>query len=989
MPVKNAKTMKFKKWLLIIAGVVAFYATLGFLVVPWAIKATLPDIVKEQTGKIGFLDNAKFNPFALTLSLKGFEMREPDDEKIIAFAELFINYGVVNSFSKLAVAVDEIRLTNPYTKVKIRQDGVLNLTDLAKSDKLEGDTGKPEQSDELFPIWIKDIKIETGEIDFADHSLNSPFKSKLELLNIRVHNLTTKKSIDGQGLSITAMFGGGGSLDWQGDLVLNPSITSTGMVNVKDLNSHTFWEYAKDRLNFEIRKGDLDIKTDYAFRFKGNTPQLTLGDGNIHLSNLDLASKKSDQTVISIPSLSLTGFSFDLINQSIVIKNIDSKAAQLVTHINKNGELNLKTLFASESASSATVEKPQANSENDDSKPWAVKVIKLALNDYTIAFTQETDGDPLKLDLSPIAIEINHFSNEPANQFALNARLGVNKTGEINTTGKIAIDPVAAKLDIKADGLGLKALQPFLDQSTKLKLLKGNLALDSKLDYKLKENGGPTVGITGNATISDLKTVEAKSKKEFLSWKAVALDDMKFSLDPMTLDIANIDINQISSKVVINKDKSSNIGKIFASPEENSPPKKEKPNAGNNAENPFALYIGNINVANGSTYFADRSIILPFSANIKRLNGSVKNVSSNNKSRSSVLLNGKVNQSPVSIKGSFAPFDVKDYMDIAMSFKGLDLTTATPYMAEFAGYKIEKGKLSLDLGYKIKQKSLSATNKVVVSQLTLGEKVDSPNRVSIPVKLGVALLKDSDGVIDIDLPIEGRLDDPHFSIRGLIGRVLLNLLKKTIASPFAVIGKLVGSDADLSQIEFEPGHSEIREEQTRMLATVAEGLSKRPQLQLAVRGIAYRKNDGKALAEQRVLRDIKAVNWEDLDKDERPANIDEVVLDDEQYQEILSDLLEERFPEQADEMIDKADDAPDSDSAKSAYEEIKQKLVAAIPIEDHDLDDLAKQRASNISKYLTEQTDTSAERIFLLDPAIKSSAENEEINTELKIGVLD
>ena len=160
--------MKYKKPLLIIAGLIAFYAILGFFVVPWAIKAKLPDIIQEQTGKIGSLAEARFNPFTLALSLKGFEMKEPNDEKIIGLGELFINYGLINSFAKLAVAVDEIRLTEPYANIKIRKDGSLNLADLAKPGEPEEES---EESDELFPVWVKDIKIETGKIDFADLSL--------------------------------------------------------------------------------------------------------------------------------------------------------------------------------------------------------------------------------------------------------------------------------------------------------------------------------------------------------------------------------------------------------------------------------------------------------------------------------------------------------------------------------------------------------------------------------------------------------------------------------------------------------------------------------------------------------------------------------------------------------------------------------------------------------------------------------------------------
>ncbi len=988
---KKAETMKYKKPLLIIAGLISFYAILGFFVIPWVIKAKLPEIIEEQTGKIGSITEARFNPFTLTLSLKGFEMKEPNDEKIIGLGELFINYGVVNSFAKLAVAVDGVRLTEPYANIKIRKDGSLNLADLAKPGPPEEEPEESEESDEPFPVWVKDIKIETGEIDFADLSLDSPFKTEITPLNLHVQNLTTKVSDDEQGLSLSMKLGRGGSLDWKGDLELNPTIKSNGLLEIKELNGHTFWDYAKDQLNFKIQKGKLDIKTNYAFHLEGDQPQLTLSDAAVHLNDFNLTPKDSNQSVISIPDFSLTGISFDLIKQLVVINKVDSKAAKFTTHISKDGEVNFNTLFAGKSPKEP-VKEPEKKTESESSKPWLVKVVNVALSDYAVDFTQETEGDPLKLDLSPITIGVSDFSTKPGNQFGLDIQIGVNKTGKINTKGKVAIDPVSAQLDIKANQLGLKAFQPYLDESTKLKLLKGSVDLDNKLDFKLDQDGKPSVNLTGNASINNLETIEAKSKKEFLSWKTVTLDDMKFSLDPMKLDIAKIDIFDISSKVIIYKDKTTNISKIFPGPKKTSQPKEKKKEQKPKSkdENPFDLNIGAINFANGTSYFADRSIIIPFAANIKRLNGYVKNISTDKKSRSKVLLKGKVNRvSPVLIKGSVSPFDVEDHLDMQMSFKGLDMTTATPYMAEFAGYKIEKGKLSLDLGYKIKRKSLNATNKVVINQLTLGDEVESPNSVSVPIKLGIGLLKDANGVIDIDLPIEGRLDDPQFSVFGLVGKVLLNLLTKAVTAPFSMMASLVGSDADLSRVEFEAGRSEVSEEQQTILSTVAKGLSKRPQLQLEVRGIAYQENDGKALADQKVMRDIKSVKWEDLDEDERPPKLDDVELDDEEYHEILSDLFEDRFPDQSDELIDKAEDAPDPATAKSFYEEIKQKMVAATSVGEDALEELANRRATSISLYLTEKTKTSVERIFILDHAIKPKAENDEVITELKIGIPD
>ncbi len=982
-------TKRLKKNIYIFCGVITTYAIIGFLIIPLVLKAKLPEIIKEKTGKTATVTDIKFNPFALTLSMQGFEMKEPEGEKLIGLGEFFFNFGLFSSISHLAAGIDEIRLTELYINAKIRKNGDINLADLSQPSK-EPEPEPPEEEGDLFPVWIRDIKIERGHVLFSDNSLPTPFKKNIQPLNFTVKNLTTKKSKDDSKINIAIELENGGKLDWTGDLTINPVIKSEGSLTLNSLNMHTLWEYIQDQFNFKIQKGALAIYSDYSFELIDDKPQLLLANGKINLTEFDLTAKENSESVINIPSFSINKISLDLLKQQVNIQEIASNESRFLTNIDPKGELNFIPLFASNSNNSAKEEpKPAEKAEKKPpGKPWVVDIANIKLTNYSVDFTLETEGNPVKIDLKPISLSIDNFKTVPGNQFNLDLNIGVNKSGRITSKGKVGIDPVITSLNIKADKLGLKPFQPFLDQSTKLQIVSGSLDLDNKFNFSQDKDGKNELKLTGNASINGFKTVEANTNKEFLGWQAITLNDLKFSLEPMSLDIAVINIDKILSKVVINKDKSTNISKIFSSPNPKAKPEKKEPPKNKEKENKdssFALNIGTIKFKEGESYFADRSLIIPFAANIKRLNGSVTRISTDTKNRSSINLNGKVNQvSPVSIKGSLSPFDFQNHLDMRISFKGLDMTTATPYMAEFAGYKIEKGKLTLALDYKIKRKKLNATNQVVINQLTLGEEIESPNSVDLPLKLGLGLLKDSKGVIDLNLPIEGSLDDPEFSVFGLIGKVLLNLITKAVTAPFSMMADLLGTNADLSQIAFAKGSSEISKEQKKVLSTVAEGLKKRPQLQLEVKGKAYQEEDTLGLAERKLDRKIKKVLWEDLDEDERPATVDKIKLVGEDYLDLLTDEYEEKFPDTSDELVDKAEDAETPEQAKLYYDQMKKQIVASITIKEESLEKLANQRATNISDFLTQQT-IDVERIFVLGEEIQPKTEDGNISTHLNL----
>ncbi len=975
---------KYKKPLLIVTGLIVLYALIGFFAVPFAIKAKVPEMVQEMTGTEVTLDDAEFNPFSLTLSLKGFAMQKPEGNKIIGLGELYVNYGLWTTIKHLAVSIDEFRLTAPYTNIVIDKDGSINLANLLKTDETEVE--ESEQSDEIFQIWIKDIRIEQGQIDFANLSSPEPFKAQIQPINLHVEDFNTLEVMLTEDDSFVLDFDGG-KLAWEGSLSLVPEIKSDGKITISNVKIVRLWEAIKDQVNFQVREGILGLEANYNFVMDDEISLLTLSNGQVELTDFGVSTKDSEQQLIKVPELLVKGISYDHLGRELTIEDVSSNKAYALTQINQEGQLNLITLYTG-----YVVHEVQETAEEfrPDDQPLLVNVNHIALNDYRVDFVHETNADPVRLNITPIDIDITGLSTKAGSEFKLIVDASVNKTGNISINGTVGLDPVEVAMDISAQQLALKAFQPYLDQSTKLKLVRGSVNLDNHLNLSLPRQGDMKLELTGNASINKLKTVAAINNKNFLTWHAVSLEKIKFTQSPLQLDIATIDVNQLTSRFIINKDKTTNVSHIFNAPGKAEKTKPTEPKESKTKQEPFALNINEINIRNSETMFADRSLIIPFAADIKSLNGAIKKISNNKKARSSIDLKGKVNRTaPVLISGSFEPFAIENYLDVKMQFLGISMTSFTPYMAQFAGYKIEKGKLTVELDYDIKQKKLQAENKVGINQLTLGEEVDSPDSVSLPIKLALGLLKDVDGNINLDLPVKGSLDDPEFSVWGLVGDALLNLLTKAVSAPFSLIAGIAGSDADLSKVNFNKGSFELQDEQQQNLKAISLGLQQRPQLQLEIRGVAFRDEDGQALAENEIIMQIKTEQWNDLDKDERPDRIEDVVLDDEDYHDSLIDIYEEKFSDRADILVDKAEDAPDAVTAKQIYAQMLQQLGENAPVTEIELKRLADQRASAILKFLTELDPGLSARMFLLNHEVKPSVEEGGLYIDLKLGAAD
>ncbi len=383
--------------------------------------------------------------------------------------------------------------------------------------------------------------------------------------------------------------------------------------------------------------------------------------------------------------------------------------------------------------------------------------------------------------------------------------------------------------------------------------------------------------------------------------------------------------------------------------------------------------------------FTDQSVSPNVVTKIEGLTGTIKGLSSDQLAKADVALQGTVDKyAPFKIAGQINPLSEDAYTDVTVTFKNLDLPTVSPYSTHYVGYPITKGKLSLDLEYTVSEKTLVGENKVLIDQLTMGEKIESPDATSLPIPLALALLKDRKGQIDIDLPVRGNLDDPDFSYGGVIWNALGNLLTKIATSPFAMVGGLVGgSGDDLQFVAFPAGIAQLPSPEQEKLNALVQALGDRPALRLDIAGAADPQVDRQGLASAQLRKQLqkrKFVQGSSSATD--GVSLEQIELSPEEEGDLLAEVYVEQFGTQPNTIASSPEGkSPDIPSP----EQMRSQLLESIKVEDEQLRLLAQQRAQGIREFLIQERKVSGDRVFLLEPNLSPVTEEQTVRSPLAL----
>ena len=958
----------------------AVYSVLGFLILPGIALRIANQQLAHYATVPARIERIELNPFSLELTLWGLKIGEPGKEQV-GFERLYANLQIDSLWTR-ALHLADVQLEQPRTELLFDKSGQLNLAQLFKLPPSEPTPADPDAKP--FPLRIDSIRLAGGYVHFRDLRPSEPIEFLYDKLDFELKNLSTLPE-DNADMTLVAAGPQGGQIDWKGNFSLVP-ITSEGSLKVTDGKMKAWWPYVRDAVPLVLEDGVLNFSTDYKFSLAKET-ELNLT--NTTASIAPFAIKAPDgRPLARLERLDVSETTVDLAKQQVVIGKIRSNKLETWAAREADGQLDWQKLFASQPGKPAKTPEPASAPATADSpeappaapnKPWQVLLKDVQLRNYQVHLADRQAKPAVAVDLGPLNVDVQNFDSLNQRPFTLKVDSGLGKQGKIQAAGEVNLNPVSARLKVNTQDIDLRVAQSYISPFIRLELRSGMLG--SNLDVNLKSTEPLTLQVTGRAQVDQLHTLDTLKSRDFLKWQRLVLEGVNYQHGD-SLSIDKVNLLQPYARFMINEDRTTNIDDLLIpQPADSGNKSAAKPAA--SKDKPLGIHVGQVAINDGSANFADFSLTPNFATAIQQLNGQIGTIDSRQAKPASVDIKGKVDRyAPVTIKGSVNPFDPMAALDIATSFKRVELTTLTPYSGKFAGFRIRKGRLNLDLHYMITKGQLKAENKVVVEQLQLGEKVDSADAVDLPIRLAVALLKDSDGKISIELPVSGDLNNPQFSVMPIVWQTLRNLVVRAATAPFKFIGGLVtgGGSQDLGSVLFAAGSSELDKNAEGALNTLAKALKERPALRLEIEGTAAAGSDGPFLAAQRLEREYQYNYYKILQRrgDKVPAQASLLVVPEKEKAPLLEGIYRTRLKQQP-----PAEWKGLGDDERAAR--LKDGVIKFWSGSDVLLRQLGQDRASTIKDYLVDKAKLEDDRVYFIDAQLGQAEKDGRVVTPMHL----
>jgi uncharacterized protein involved in outer membrane biogenesis len=981
---------RLKKYALGVLSALAVIGVIGFFILPPIVKSIAIEQLAAALHRPVTIRSISVNPYALSLSLDGVTVQEREGtQTFVGFDQLYLNVEAASLF-RGGLVIGEIRLVNPKLNIVRLPDNRYNFSDL-----LEAMLAKP-KTDEPAPLFsLNNIQLAGGEVSFDDQTVHD----KHHVTGIKLTLPFISNMAYAVGSFVEPAFAAtvnGAPLDIKGkSKPFSDTRESELSLDIDDFHLAKYLEYSPLALPISIKSGVLDSKLKLVFREEKAQPSTLTLSGTAALKSLNVVDS-AGAPLLLFKHLDLAIGSADLLKRKFVIDRVALDSPEIYARVNRAGQLNWNSLLPKEKAPAkeqAKVSPGAALPAPADSKAatpldWSLGELKVAAG--RLNWLDESRADTLKLTVEAFDLGMKNIASQGTTPADFSAHMKINGKGDVGLNGKILAAPLKVDLALDVKTLELLPLQPLFAEKLNVTVTRGQLTANGDLQLRQAESGpsampnGLAGGFTGQATLGDFQAVDKLNSTDFLRWKSLYFGAIDVRLNPDSLVIGEIALSDFFSRVIVDAKGQLNLLHIVrrdeAPAEAVAGPGKESlaapatppANSGSgkavapvstpvaDAQPVMPVKIGKITLQAGTVRFTDNFVKPNYSANLKQIGGRVSGLSSAPGSIASLDLRGTYdNIAPLTITAKINPLSSKPYLDLQAEIKGVELTSFTSYAAKYAGYAIDKGKLSLFVKYTIDNDQLTAENRVFLDQLTFGERIDSPDATKLPVTLAVSLLKNRNGEIDLNLPISGSLNDPQFSIGGLVVKVIVNLFVKAATSPFALLGSLFGGGEEMSNVEFDSGRALISAESQKRLENLAAALNDRPGLRLEVVGRVDRESDIEGLKRARIERKVRNLKREDLARKGGETNADEIEetsrLDD--YPALLERVYRaEKFPKPRN-MVGLVKTLP--------VEEMEKLMITHSVVDDDDLHELGERRARAVRDWLVAH-DVASERVFIL-----------------------
>ncbi|HUJ26586.1 MAG TPA: DUF748 domain-containing protein, partial [Myxococcales bacterium] len=730
---------RIPRWARILAAIVAVYAALGFLLLPYVLRRQLELRLPPLLHRPVTVREVRFNPFDIALTVRGFSVREKDGTNFVSFEELKVDLAFLRLFTG-KIRFEEISLQQPAIDVALLPGGKLNFSDL-----LEGPPSA-KKSDEPPPtISIEKLRIDGGSLGVADLTRGEPVRLRLTPLSLHLDNFTTEPAKDSP-YSFTARMDPSTVFSWQGEVSVSP-LRSSGTIAIENISLASFAPYVADATRLRLAAGLLTLRGKYRFDATQVPMVFELDDGFAGLEGLRLDGPGDRGPLVQLAKLAVRGIRFDLAKRSAALGEVALDGGRVEVRREKDGAIELQKL----------TEQPPKSEPEPKSEPFHLALQAFRVSALRVDFDDLVPPGGARFNLSPIALAVGPLEWPTAKAIPFDVSVGVNEQGLFTVKGSARPDG-AAEVDVGLQRIALAWGQPYVSQSSNAQLRGGVFTLDG---HAKTTPGKPMrVAFNGGMSVDGLSVFAPGVQKEVIGFDRFAVEKIAATLPPNDVRIDRVLLRGLRARVLTNEDKSSNVGALSKKSAEPAPaaaPAGAKPS--NDRYAVKALVI-----ENGTVEYADHTVAPPFSVKISQIGGKAAPLAWPDPAKTHFDFSARVDAAPWILQGDVEPRGPrKADLNAIMTLKGWDLLPTSGYSLKGTGYPVQKGKFSLDLKYKVLDRKIDGENLVVIDQLTLGDHQDVEGATGLPVKLALAILTDRNGVLTVDLPVSGDLDDPSFS----------------------------------------------------------------------------------------------------------------------------------------------------------------------------------------------------------------------------------
>lgn len=793
------------------------------------------------------VDKVTTDAFQGILHLYGFRIRD-HGKTLIGFRELHLNYSWLSLLSPTWLIEDAV-LIGPEIFIDIPRQGPVNLIKLLPP---------PRDAKKKHARWhITKLSVADGRLDFNDARVKPARKFQLAPWAFSLKDIGTD-SANGQA-ELHGDLNDGARLDWVGSIDLQP-LQSTGRLQLQSLYLPELMRWLPDNLPIRLRDGRLSMDLDYDAKILPKL-KVNLRKSGVALDNIKL--NIAGEPLANLREMRINGIDLSYPAAVWGVDSVRIRGGELLLERARNGQFRIQTALAK-----LPQHKP-ATVSNAESPAWAGNLKTADINDVQLRFSDESTTPTTRLSLGPLSLSAQPSQKDGQKSVQLTLQTAINQVGKLQLNGLLGMPSVQAdgnpaapffKGRIQASELNLSALEGYVRQAAQVRLVSGKLGFQGNMAWQ--SGAQPLWSWRGDIGLKTLEVNDARDNSRLLATNALALQDLAVQGGPNRIAAGSIMLDQLFLRVSLRPDGKLNLATLNALNTQSGPAKPAAQTRGNSV---WPLSINTITLRNNSLLFADQRQQPAVSQVISDINGHISDVQMPSQKPASIAVTGNLPPlGTLALKGKFSMGD-KLNLDLALNAVNIDLTGLNPYAERYAGYRIDKGRLDAELKYLIKKNQLTAENHILLKEFAWGEAVHSAEATGLPVRLAVAVLKDVNGHIDIELPLSGSLDDPKFRVWPLVWQTLGNLMTRAAASPFKILGALDGDDASVSAVTFSVGSRELSDATQTQLSKLANALKARPGLQLEVRGSIDPVNDKAALTKARLADGNKeAITADDL-----------------------------------------------------------------------------------------------------------------------------